>query len=108
MACPIFDETMVELSWPQLEEEAKANPPVILPVGIIEEHGPHMDLAPDVYLAHQWAKDVKKLLAERSLKVLIAPPMYWGVSPCTEASAGTSSGRPQTMLAIMLDRIGLL
>ncbi len=80
VAYPIFDETLVELSWLQLEEEAKAAPPVLLPIGIVEERGPHMDLAPDIYLVHHLAKTLKRWLSERSVHSLIAPPMYWGVA----------------------------
>lgn len=108
MAYPIFDETMVDLTWPEVEEHAKDNPPVLLPISIIEEHGPHMDLAPDVYLAHQLAKDVKKLLKEETIKALIAPPLYWGISECTESFPGTFSIRPETMIELMYDLVSCL
>lgn len=103
MAYPIFDDTLVELTWQELEQEAKNATPVLLPISIIEEHGPHMDLAVDVYLGHQMVKDVKHILSTQNIHVLIAPPMYWGISPCTEAFPGTFSIRPDTLKALLFD-----
>lgn len=41
---------------------AKNNSLVLLPIGIIKEHGPHMDLSPDVYVAYLFCKLLKKKL----------------------------------------------
>jgi creatinine amidohydrolase len=108
MSYPIFDETMVDLTWVELEKKAKENLPVILPISIIEEHGPHMDLAPDVYLVHKLAKEIKHRLKKKQVDSLIAPPMYWGVSKCAESFPGTFSVRPETMIAIMVDLVSCL
>jgi len=108
MAYPIFDETMVELPWTEIETLAKAGSPIILPISIIEEHGPHMDLAPDTYLAHKLAKVVKSLLGESNVKSLISPPMFWGISECTEKFPGTFSVKPETMISLLVDLVNCL
>ena len=108
MAYPIFDETMVDLPWTEIEKLAQTGSPVILPISIIEEHGPHMDLAPDVYLVHKLAKVVKGLLSENSVTALISPPMYWGISECTERFPGTFSVKPETMISLLFDLVSCL
>lgn len=42
---------MVEMSSPAIAEAAKAGAPVLIPVGVIEEHGPHLGLGSDIYLS---------------------------------------------------------
>jgi creatinine amidohydrolase len=91
------------LTWPEVEREGRKKTPLLLPVSIIEEHGPHMDLAPDIYLVHQLAKDIKKRLLEQKIDILITPPLYWGISRMTAAFPGTFSVRPSTMIALMED-----
>jgi len=108
MAYPIFDETIVELPWTEIEKFARMGSPVILPVSIIEEHGPHMDLAPDVYLVHKLAKDVKGLLGEKGVEALISPPMFWGISECTANFPGTFTVRPETMISLLVDLVSCL
>lgn len=108
MAYQIFDETMVDLTWPELEKQAKQNPLVILPISIIEQHGPHMDLAPDIYLVHNMAKTVTKYLNEKNVKCLIAPPMFWGISESTGCFPGTFSIRPETMIELLYDIVSSL
>ncbi len=47
----IFDETMVDMAWPQVERAAREAAIILFPIGVIEEHGPHMGLGVDTYLA---------------------------------------------------------
>jgi creatinine amidohydrolase len=108
MAYPIFDETMVELPWIEIENLAQTGSPIILPISIIEEHGPHMDLAPDTYLVHKLAKVVKSILSENDVNALISPPMFWGISECTEKFPGTFSVKPETMISLLVDLVSCL
>ena len=47
----VFAETMVEMTWQEIQAAADRNAVVLLPIGTIEAHGPHMDLSPDFYLS---------------------------------------------------------
>ena len=49
MGYSLFDETMVDMAWPEIEKAAQEGAIVLLPTGVIEEHGPHMGLAMDIY-----------------------------------------------------------
>lgn len=99
----IFKDTMVEMNWLEVENEVNNNSMVLLPVGIIEEHGPHMDLSPDVYIAYLFCKYLKKKLHTKNLRAIIAPPFYWGVSNDVKKYPGTFSVRPETMKSLLID-----
>jgi creatinine amidohydrolase len=108
MGYSIFDETMVDLAWPEVEAAIKQKAIVLLPVGVIEEHGPHMGLAVDIYAACMVARLAKHQLESRGIQTLIAPPFYWGINGFTSRFAGSFSVRPETMKAVLLDTLASL
>ena len=75
----IFTDTMVEMTWIEVANAVEDNNIVLLPIGIIEEHGPHMDLSPDIYMAYLFCKLLKQKLHNKNIQSIIAPPFYWGV-----------------------------
>lgn len=99
----IFAGTMVDMTWPQVQEAARRDDVVLLPVGMVEAHGPHLDLSPDVYLGCLYARLLSQRLAEKGLRTILAPPLYWGVSLDLRKYAGTFSVRPETMRALLSD-----
>jgi creatinine amidohydrolase len=105
MGYSIFDETMVDMTWPEIERAAKDGATVLLPIGIIEEHGPHMGLAVDTYIAYLISVQTKHLLESTGIVTLIAPPQYWGVSAGTATFGGTFSVREGTLKALVYDII---
>ena len=62
---------------------------VLVPVGSIEQHGPHLPLDTDTAIADAVAHRVADLL--RSDQVLVAPAITYGASGEHQAFAGTSS-----------------
>lgn len=99
----IFTDTMVEMTWIEVKNAAENKKIVLLPIGIIEEHGPHMDLSPDVYMAYLFCKLLKRKLHKKSIQSIIAPPFYWGISNDVKKYPGTFSVRPETMKALLID-----
>lgn len=108
MGYSIFTDTMVDMTWPQIDAAAKRGAVVLLPIGIIEEHGPHLGLAVDLYSAYLVAVKTRKLLADMEVEALIAPPQYWGISRATAIFAGTFSVRPDTMKGLIVDIVANL
>jgi len=94
---------MVEMTWQEIQAGANQNAVVLLPIGMIEAHGPHMDLSPDFYLGALICRFLKQELQERSIEALITPPVYWGISPDIAQYAGTFSVRPETMKGLLID-----
>jgi creatinine amidohydrolase len=94
---------MVAMPWPAIREAAQAGAIVLLPIGIIEEHGPHMGLASDIYQTYNWCKLTRRALEPRGIPALIAPPMYWGISRFVSHYPGTFSVRAETMKSRIYD-----
>ncbi|MEM0128863.1 MAG: creatininase family protein [Thermoplasmata archaeon] len=69
------------------EARLRTNPVVILPVGALEAHGPHLPLAADQIQAEATAR----ALAERLPDAVVAPTIPYGVCPEASRFAGTVS-----------------
>jgi creatinine amidohydrolase len=82
-----------ELSWIDAAAHLARDPRLIIPVGALEQHGPHLPLGSNVLIARRLAMDL-------SLRhgVLRAPTMYYGVNVQSEREyAGTASLRQKTL-----------
>ncbi|MEN6312848.1 MAG: creatininase family protein [Clostridiaceae bacterium] len=104
----IFLDTMVEMNLMEVKESAEKGDVVLLPIGIIEEHGPHMDLSPDIYMAYIFCRLLRLKLDNKGIHSIIAPPYYWGISEDVKKYPGTFSVRPETFKAMLMDIFGSL
>src|SRR5512135_3367460 len=104
----IFEETMAHMTYVQIEEAAREGTLVIFPVGVIEEHGPHLPLAVDTYGAYLQAKLIKGELEKKGIPSLIAPPFYWGINNATGSFIGSFSVREETMVNVLWDAMASL
>ena len=104
----VFCDTMVEMTWQQIQAAAQRGAIVLLPIGIVEAHGPHLDLSADFYLSTLSCRFIKQELHDRGVEALIAPPLYWGVAADTALYAGTFSVRPETMQSLLTDVLSSL
>ncbi|WP_377320351.1 mycofactocin biosynthesis peptidyl-dipeptidase MftE [Pimelobacter simplex] len=64
---------------------------VLVPVGSIEQHGPHLPLDTDTVIATAVATEAARLLALRDHGVVVAPALAYGSSGEHQDFAGTSS-----------------
>jgi creatinine amidohydrolase len=94
---------MVEMTWTEVKKSAENGDIVLFPVGVIEEHGPHMDLSPDVYMAYLVCRFLKQSLERKNIHSIIAPPYYWGISGEVKNYPGTFSVRPETFKSMLID-----
>jgi creatinine amidohydrolase len=81
---------------------------VLFPIGVVEEHGPHLDLSPDIYLTCLLARNMKAQLSAKGVEAVIAPPYYWGINEDTSGFPGSFSVKPETMQAVLRESIGAL
>ena len=81
---------------------------VILPLGAIEQHGPHLPLLVDWLGAEELARHVAPHLARAGYKVVLAPSMPYGASPLAETWPGTVSLSRATLKRVIVDVIGSL
>lgn len=87
-----------ELTMPEFEEMVKKNPVVILPLGAVEEHGPHLPLCTDSIQPEYVAEKV----AEKT-GALIAPPVRYGFCSSTKKFPGTITISFDTLRALIYD-----
>ena len=99
----IFANTMADMKWTDIKQYAEKNAVVLLPMGVIEEHGPHLCLATDTYTAHIYCNAVKPKLEENGYKTVIAPPFYWGICQAAKGFIGSFNIRPETATALLFD-----
>ncbi len=99
----VFEDTMVENTWQEVQAGADRKAIVLLPIGIVEGHGPHLDLSADFYLSTLNCRYLKQELEARGVEAMIAPPFYWGISKDVASYAGTFSVRPETMKSLLMD-----
>lgn len=93
------DMTSPELTaWTRREPGAIA----VLPVGAIEQHGPHLPLVVDAAIAEGVAAAAVAQMPE-SLPAVVLPGLRIGYSREHEGFAGTLSLRPETYLEVMRD-----
>jgi len=83
-----------------------ASPPtaVLLPVGSVEPHGPHLPLATDTILSEEAAERGALLLSERGIAAYVAPSVPYGVTDFASGFAG-AIGVPAAALIAMLEAI---
>ena len=103
MSFDIFKDTMVTENWQKIEKVAEKAVPVLFPLGVIEEHGPHLPLGCDIYWSVSMCQRVKKQLEAMGRECVIAPPYYWGVNYCTGGFPGSFSLRPETMRQVLFE-----
>jgi len=99
----VFHDTMADMTFPEIELAAKADAVTLWGLGVIEEHGPHLPLATDVYVPLAILRLARRLLARRGIESLIVPPLYWGINHATGRFAGSFLLRPAVMIELMTD-----
>lgn len=100
---PLFKEKKVKnfmphMSWAEVEEALKETDMVILPVGSIEQHGKHLPLGTDSYIA----VELSKLIAQKA-DVLVAPSVLAGLSEHHMGFPGTLTLTPETFEAVVYE-----
>jgi creatinine amidohydrolase/Fe(II)-dependent formamide hydrolase-like protein/7-cyano-7-deazaguanine synthase in queuosine biosynthesis len=95
------DYLLGELTWPEAEKRFKEVDVALLPVGAIEQHGPHLPLDSDAFDADYLARHVAESCSEP--KPFVLPPVSYGVSYHHEDFSGTISISPETLSKIVYD-----
>ncbi len=103
MGYSIFEDTMADMTWLEVDRSAKEGAIVLFPMGVIEEHGPHMCLGVDTYLGYTKCRLMKQKLEEKNIKTIIAPPFYWGINNVTGDFPRSFTSRRETVKAVIYD-----
>jgi creatinine amidohydrolase len=87
-----------ELTRPEIEQQLKTNPLVLLPAGSVEQHGPHLPTGTDIFAANVIAHAV----AER-MDGLVLPGGPLGVTPMHACFPGTITLTPETYMRLVTE-----
>jgi creatinine amidohydrolase len=83
-------------------EEFSPDRIAVLPVAAVEQHGPHLPVGVDTYIAQAYLARVRRLLPENSPAVIL-PVQAVGASDEHRAFRGTLTLSPQTALAAFIE-----
>jgi creatinine amidohydrolase len=87
-------------TWPEVELAiTRGTTVIVVPVGAIEQHGPHLPLCVDAHLGTALGIRIARSLGD----ALVAPTIRVGCSEHHMGFAGTVSIRPETLRAICRD-----
>ena len=97
-------EHLAKIPFPDVDRLARAgNALVILPVGVVEEHGAHLPLGLDSFAAEAYAEAAAPHLEEKGYGVVIAPTVSYGVAHQALDFPGTLTLRQETLRALVTD-----
>ncbi len=88
-------EELTSEEFKKLRETIKS---IIIPVGSIEAHGPHLPLGTDLFTIYEISK---KLVKE--VKIFLSPPIYFGLCRSTRDLPGTITLKGETLKSLLLD-----
>jgi creatinine amidohydrolase len=88
------------LTWPEMDEAIGMQKVVILPTGSTEQHGRHLPLDTDVFLAESVCLEVGRRAADR---VLVLPPVFYGLNLHHIDFPGTIHIEPEVFIAFCLN-----
>ena len=87
-----------DLTQPEIAEQFKKNPLVILPAGSVEQHGPHLPAGTDSFVANLISEE----LASR-MDGLVLPAPTIGVTPMHMPYEGTITFTPDTYMRVVTE-----
>lgn len=90
-----------EMTWEEARDRFRETDIAILPVGSIEQHGPHLPLSTDAFDAYWLSREAVKLVKQPQPVVL--PPVNYGIAYHHMSFPGTISLAPETLIALVYD-----
>lgn len=90
-----------ELTWPEAKERFQQVDIALLPVGSVEQHGPHLPLDTDAFDANYLARRIAEACSDP--KPLVLPNISYGVSYHHDEFKGTVSISNDTLAKLVYD-----
>lgn len=86
--------------WPMLDGR---RPLLLVPIGSLEQHGPHLPLSTDTIVAAAVVREVVRLVESSGRDVLVAPAIGYGVSGEHQDFPGTISIGRQALELLLVE-----
>ena len=90
---------LADLHWPEVTRLEKESIVAVVPVGSMEQHGPHLPFQVDVFISSRLGEDVEKRIPE----ILLLPPIWTGVSAHHMDFPGTITIRARVFMDLLHD-----
>ena len=84
-----------EMAWPDVKRAIENGLTVVVSVGATEQHGTHLPLDTDIVNSFE----IARAAAAKAGGVIVAPPLYYGISPHWMGFPGTMSVDQQTFVS---------
>lgn len=92
-----------EHSWTEIDALNRETTVVILPVGAVEAHGPHLPLGTDTVISEGMAESAVRQLRAHGLTGVILPTLEFTAAEFARDFPGTLSFSPSTVAAVIAD-----
>jgi creatinine amidohydrolase len=89
-----------EFTWPEIKEAVAGERVVVLPVGTVEQHGPHLPLVTDVLTATELSRMAVARIPEEAL---LMPPVYYSFNEHHLDFPGTIAVGGETIIQYVTD-----
>ncbi|HYE92914.1 MAG TPA: creatininase family protein [Terriglobales bacterium] len=100
---------LAEATWPEARRLARDRRVVVLlPLGAVEQHGPHLPLLVDWLGAEELARRVAPHLRRAGFRPLLAPSLPYGASPLADGWPGTVGVSVATLRRVIVEVVGAL
>jgi creatinine amidohydrolase len=95
---------LAKIPFPEVKRLAETGRAlVIVPVGVVEEHGAHLPLGMDSFAAEVYAASAAPHLEEAGYEVVVAPTINYGVARAAIDFPGTLSLEPETLRSMVVE-----
>src|SRR5262249_41676376 len=95
---------LAEMAFTEIDPLAKSGRAlVILPVGVVEEHGAHLPLGLDSFAAEAYGASAASHLEQAGYEVVVAPTINYGVARAAIDMPGTLSLEPETLRSMVVE-----
>jgi creatinine amidohydrolase len=89
-----------EFTWPEIKTAVAENRVAVLPVGTVEQHGPHLPLITDVLTS----SEMSRLAVERDpSRAILLPPVYYSFNEHHMDFPGTIAVHGETIIRYVSD-----
>ena len=95
-------------TWPEISKVINDIAAVMVPVGSTEQHGPHLPFDTDTFVSVSLAERCAELCRSRGTRILITPPVSFGVSWYHKDFAGTLSLTTTVYISLIKDLLRCL
>ncbi len=95
---------LAKIPFPEVKRLAESGRAmVVLPVGVVEEHGAHLPLGLDSFAAEIYSVAAAPHLEEAGYEVVVAPTINYGVARAAIDFPGTLSLEPETLRSMVVE-----